>query len=220
MKTQIGLITLLALSACNGSGSPVSNVNALATPTATPTPSVTPSPSPTPYAYNGGTGTAGDPYIVSVADDVQHIADHPAATFSIDRDISLNSYPFQMLPAFSGTLYGNSHQLINLSIVNNSDTTTAAMFTSLSGTVTGITFTNAVMTSQGYAAIVVGDMTSTGRISFCTINGGTVTSTLGGNGFSSGVGRPAYVTKVSGSALVTNTQDVYFNGTHLTGTVN
>lgn len=218
---QVSILSgLVLLAACSGGGDAAPAAESLAAPAPTlapapsptpsaspsPTPSPSPSPSPTPYAYSGGSGTMADPYQISVPEDVQRIADHPAAYFTLKQSINMGSYSFTTIPSFSGTLYGNSYELDNLTISGTGAVT--AMFGTMSGTIVQVKLYNATITGTQYAAAFAG--TLSGLISTCSVTG-TITSPSGGNGFNAGVGVPFYKTK-SGGSVVSSTQDVYFNG--------
>lgn len=220
----------MALSGCGGDGGaavgspqsadlvvvPVASPTPSPSVTPTPSPSVTPTPTPTPtptvtpapYAYGGGNGTIGTPYLLDTQADVQHIADHLDAYFSLTQDINMAGISFAPLGAFSGTLYGHTHHLYNMHIVG-AGTAVAAMFTSVSGTIVQLVLQNVTVTGGGFSAGFAGNLT--GLISTCQITG-TITSPSGGNGDNTGIGNPVYVTVSGGGTVVTTSQNVQFNG--------
>lgn len=186
------------------------------TPSASSSPVSSPSASPSPYVFSGGSGTIGDPYQLETAQDVQSIDQASSKYFTLTQDINMALLGnFRPLNAFSGVIYGNNHHLYNLT-VNTAGSNTAALFTSVSGTLVSLVLQSYHASSQtGYATGFAGHLT--GMLSNCSISG-TITSPLGGNGYNGGIGNPIYVTK-SGSAIINlpafSPISVQFNGNHV-----
>lgn len=191
------------------SSSPAASPSPSATPSPSPTASPSPSPSPTPYAYSGGNGTITTPYLLTLADDVRHIGDNPAAYFSMTQSISFEYEPaMEPLPAFTGILYGHNYELFKIKISSTTAVKTA-LFVSVAGTIVQLRMTQAVITGSQYASGFAGHLT--GMISACAITG-TITSPSGGNGYNTGTGTPIYVTIGASATVPGTTMSVQFNG--------
>lgn len=165
-----------------------------------------------PYSFGGGQGIQSQPYILQNSEDVKHIADFPAAYYWLNNDINMQGVSFSSLPAFSGTIYGNNYRLMNLTITATTGAT-AALFTSVSGTIVQLKLTGVNIVGQAYAAGFAGQLS--GTISACTISG-NITSPSGGNGFNTGVGNSIYVSKTLSGSVVNTAQNVMFNNNHVT----
>lgn len=66
--------------------------------------------------YGGGSGMAGDPYIISNARHLHNIRLNPSSNFKIVSDIDLSDYKWTPVPEFSGCLNGNNHGIKNMSV--------------------------------------------------------------------------------------------------------
>lgn len=135
------------------------------------------------------------------------------------QDIDMSGIAnFRPLAAFSGTIYGNNHQLYNL-VISTAGAAQAGLFTQLSGTIVNLVLSNVTISSQsGYATGFAGVVTGTGLISSCGISG-TIMSPLGGNGFNTGIGNSVYTTLQAGGSVVNTTQAVRFNGNTVNATI-
>ncbi len=82
--------------------------------------------------YSGGTGTAGDPYLISTADDFLAIPDGATAVYKVTADITL---PADYQPkTFAGTLTaGTAADIKTITVAINSETDRAGLFSTLSG---------------------------------------------------------------------------------------
>ncbi len=66
-------------------------------------------------AFQGGEGTAANPYLIATAGDFKQIEQAPAAYYSVVDDVDFMGIPFTGLTAnFSGVLRGNDHVFSNL----------------------------------------------------------------------------------------------------------
>ncbi len=184
------------------------------TTTVTTTTSTTTTTLPAAYAFGGGTGTIGSPYIVQNATDVQHIKDFPAAYFWLNNNVNMAGISFQPIASFSGVFYGNNYELDNLTI-NLAVAGTASFIQSLSGTLVSLKLFAVSISGLNYASGFAGNITASGLISGSSISG-NITSPSGGNGFNTGTGNPTYVSKNPSGSVVTTTQNVTFNGNHVT----
>ncbi|MCX5643386.1 MAG: hypothetical protein NTZ17_01685 [Phycisphaerae bacterium] len=70
--------------------------------------------------YAGGSGTAGDPYLIATAEQLNAIGLHPqdgAKHFRLTADIDMNDLgktPVNLIPTFQGVFDGNDHTIANL----------------------------------------------------------------------------------------------------------
>lgn len=70
-------------------------------------------------AFQGGEGTAENPYLIATAGDFKQIEQAPAAYYSVVDDVDFMGIPFTGLTAnFSGVLRGNDHVFSNLLLSN------------------------------------------------------------------------------------------------------
>lgn len=69
--------------------------------------------------FNGGDGTADNPYQIATVADLQLISQRPSACYVLVDDIDAASYAFTPISNFSGTLDGNGHTVSNLLIDTN-----------------------------------------------------------------------------------------------------
>lgn len=190
---------------------PGSGSSTTTTTTQPPSTTTTTLPPAQPYAFGGGQGTQAQPYILQNASDLRHIADFPSAYYWLNNAINMDNEAFSVLPAFSGTLYGNNYDISNLTITTTGSQT-AALFASVSGTIVQLKLLSLKSSGQGFATGIAGNLT--GTISSCFI-GGTITSPSGGNGYNFGTGNSLYVTKSGAASVVNTTQNVQFNGNHV-----
>ena len=66
-------------------------------------------------AFQGGDGTAANPYLIATAGDFKQIDKAPAAHYSVVDDVDFMGIPFSSLTAnFTGVLHGNNHLFSNL----------------------------------------------------------------------------------------------------------
>lgn len=117
---------------------------------------------------------------------------------------------------FSGILYGNNHSISDVRM-SSSNGATIAFFGAVSGTVVELGLGNLNMSSNGYAAGLVG--TLSGFISGCGV-GGTITSGLGGNGYNTGTGNVLAVTVLNTATIYNSTEGGTFNGNKILATLN
>ncbi len=88
--------------------------------------------------YEGGTGTAADPYQISSTEQMNEIGNNPDdwnKHFILTADIDMNDIAaaeYNIIEAFSGTFDGNNHTISNFKL-----TTTREMYTGLFGSVSG-----------------------------------------------------------------------------------
>lgn len=101
-----------------------------------------------------GSGTESDPYIVTNAQDLQSISSKPSAYYELGNDISLSGVTWTTF-AFSGHLDGKNHVISDLTHTN-------ALFTSFTGEMKDITFSDFEITST-------------------SANSGIVTNSISGN---------------------------------------
>ena len=70
-------------------------------------------------AFQGGEGTADNPYLIATAGDFKQIEQAPAAYYSVVNDVDFMGIPFTGMKAnFTGVLRGNDHVFSNLLLSN------------------------------------------------------------------------------------------------------
>ncbi len=90
--------------------------------------------------FNGGDGTAANPYLISTVGDLQQIKSDVKAYYKLDNDIDASDYTFTTIgDAFSGSLDGDGHTVSHLKVGN--DGYAAGLFETINGgTVKNIDF--------------------------------------------------------------------------------
>ena len=103
------------------------------------------------YAFSGGAGTVSNPYLVSTAEDLQHIASYSSSHFRQINDISLEGIAFSPIctdsTGFTGSYDGNGYAISGLSL-STSGTLYLGLFGVSSGTVKNVTLTDAAITAR------------------------------------------------------------------------
>lgn len=67
-------------------------------------------------SFDGGTGTAADPYRIATVGDLQTIAANPSASYAVVNDFDAANYDFTPIEKFSGVLDGRGHTIKNLTL--------------------------------------------------------------------------------------------------------
>lgn len=101
--------------------------------------------------FAGGDGTAGNPYLIATAGDLQQIASDPAACYKLTADIDAAGFDFYAVSsAFTGTLDGDGHSVDGLNVGSGS------MFSSLGqgAEIKNITFNDPVCGTGSPAFLV------------------------------------------------------------------
>ena len=132
-------------------------------------------------AFSGGSGTAIDPYRISVPNDIYLLSSTPSAwssNFILTNDLELTNFSFQpiatMAAKFNGVFDGNAHTINGL-LISGSTYANAGFFGAVgtNGVVKNLTLTNVIAsltyTSWLYAGIVAGY--NSGSITNCNVNG-------------------------------------------------
>jgi hypothetical protein len=138
-----------------------------------------------------GTGTSGDPFLISTADQLARIAGLVNAGTAVYRsgcyrqtaNINLGVAPYNagagwtpisgnsVAQTFSGTYDGAGYTISNLTI-NRPSTQDQALFASLSGgTVQNVALTNVSINGNSYSAGIAGSISSAATIKNCYVTG-------------------------------------------------
>lgn len=110
--------------------------------------------------FQGGTGTAEDPYLIATAGDLMQISKNPSAHYKLVADISMAHMPSAWTPIdnFSGKLEGNGHSISGLVI--NSNNVNVGLFGNVeNGSISNIVFVNPTIKindNNSYAGILSG----------------------------------------------------------------
>ena len=65
-------------------------------------------------AFSGGSGTEGDPYLISTTEQLNEVRNGSGAHYKLVADIDLSGYNWIPIGIFSGTFDGNNHKIMNL----------------------------------------------------------------------------------------------------------
>jgi hypothetical protein len=125
-------------------------------------------------AYAGGDGSAGNPYQVTTANDVQNVANDLSAHYVQINDIDISHLAFTPIGEpgieFTGSYDGQGYVINGLTIDYDFDGTGLFGYTR-EATLTNITITNAsVYSPMDYAGVLVGDLYK-GTITNCAVHG-------------------------------------------------
>ena len=136
-----------------------------------------------------GIGTADRPYEIETVEHLQNMELYPNAHFTLTADIVLpevgegesNFIPlFSDETMFGGTLDGQGHKIVNLTVYNT-ETFYSGLFSciSASGSVTNLTLENASVSGTNYSGGIAGY--ALGAVTDCTVTGSI--TYLGNNGY-------------------------------------
>jgi hypothetical protein len=117
------------------------------------------------YFSGGGSGTAGDPYLVTTCAQIAEVDTEPAAYYLQTTDIDCTGTT-PVINNFSGEYDGGNYSIDNLTMATSS-TGTALFLTVNGGTIKDINLTNVLVTDN------IGDGDTIGTL-VGTLNGGTV----------------------------------------------
>jgi hypothetical protein len=137
--------------------------------------------------FDGGSGTQGDPYLISTIDQLQSINNN-SAYYKLTTDIDASATAgwnggkgFSPLSWFNGSLDGDGHSISGL-VINQSNKSNMALFTSTgsSALIKDLDLVNVSITGKtGVAALVV---TLAGTVQNVTVSG-----TINGTGYAGGL---------------------------------
>ena len=121
-------------------------------------------------AFSGGSGTVGDPYLVSTAEDFLSVASYPSRYFRQTCDISFAGYTVTPVSSFSGTYDGGGFAITDI-VYNGSQ---RGMFAANKGTIKNLSFRDCDITVNfryvdDYAGGIVG--INNGTVSDCSFDG-------------------------------------------------
>lgn len=127
-------------------------------------------------SYSGGTGTSGDPYLLSTPTDLSLIGANPAAYFRLVNHIDLGSWgnwtPLCLSTPFTGSLDGNGYCIKNLTLAGSYN---VGLFATISG---GCTILHMGIIGAGISITYDGThLYSGGILAGTRTAGGTVTIT-------------------------------------------
>lgn len=166
-----------------------------------------------PYKFSEGNGTLKSPYAIKTVKDLLHIKEKLGAQFSLLNDLDLTGVTLEpigsMTTPFSGVFYGRNKRIDNLKMAAT-DGSTIALFGVVTGTISQLII-SVDITSNGYAAGLVGTLLENGFISGCKVYG-KVTSALGGNGYQTGIGNSMLVSASQSASVYGATVGAIFNG--------
>jgi hypothetical protein len=126
------------------------------------------------YTYSGGSGTSGDPYLISTPDDLNEVRYNLSSHFKQTNDIDMNVSPYNIgngfdpigtsLSAgnyFSGSYDGDYYKIKNL-YINRPSVDNVALFASLNGNavVKKIVLTDVDVTGGNLTAAICGEQSS------------------------------------------------------------
>ena len=131
------------------------------------------------YNFAGGNGSAEDPYQINTSGGLQNIGFYPNAHFVLTADIILpevgecesNFTPLLSDETmFGGTLDGQGHKIVNLTVYNT-ETFYSGLFSCIgsSGSVTNLTLENASVSGSNYIGGIAGH--ALGAVTDCTVTG-------------------------------------------------
>lgn len=130
--------------------------------------------------YGGGSGFAGDPYLISSATHLQELSSNPGdwgKCFRLVTDVDAASYSTGVSIVFAGTFDGGGHTISGLNFV------TGGSYVGLFGKVQGMTarVSNLSLTAPtinvpagNYVGGIAGSLMDGGVIRGCSVTGGTV----------------------------------------------
>ena len=138
---------------------------------------------PTLAQYGGGSGTLGDPYLISTA---KHLRDLTGTAndwdkhFKLTADLNLTD-KLTPIGGFTGTFYGNGHTIAKLKIQSTMDNY-AGLFGIVGNaldpnTIYNLGLINPDVTEDWYVGALVGRLDN-GALSGCYVDGGSVNGTL------------------------------------------
>ncbi|MCD9024643.1 S-layer homology domain-containing protein [Cohnella silvisoli] len=113
--------------------------------------------------FDGGTGTAGDPYLISSAVQFNEIRSYVTSSFKLAADIDLSDYAnwvpignLTLTTRFKGSLDGDGHTITNLAI-NRPTTNYVGLFGYVyGGTIKNLRIAGANITGQNNAGVLAG----------------------------------------------------------------
>jgi hypothetical protein len=148
--------------------------------------------------YSGGSGTAGDPYLISNAADLNTLGDTSAdwsKCFKLTADINMSAYTgtqYKIIgnssPQFTGSFDGDGHKIRNLTYT----TTAATSYVGLFGFTEGATIKNLgledvnISAGGGRTGCLAGD-TNNGTITFCYSTGSVTSNTASSYAYTGGL---------------------------------
>lgn len=167
----------------------------------------------TAYKFSEGNGTLASPYAIKTVEDLKHVKDKLGAQYALINDLDLTGISLEpigdMTKPFSGVFYGRNKSINNFKL-SVTDGTTVALFGVVSGTISQLV-ARVDISSNGYAAGLVGTLINNGFITGCTVYG-KITSSLGGNGFNTGIGNPILVSAAQNASVYGSAFFANFNG--------
>jgi len=137
--------------------------------------------------FAGGSGTQGDPYLVTTADHLTNIRLFPEAHYRQSADIGLSAYQdgegWAPIRDLTGSYDGGGYTISGL-MINRPATDNAGLFAKVTGaTLTNLTLSNPSVTGKSFVGTLVGSISSAAsRVSKIQVRGGSVTGAdhLGG----------------------------------------
>ncbi len=130
--------------------------------------------------FDGGDGTAANPFLISKATQFSKIRDYADKNFKMTADVdmaTLTDPAWTPIPAFSGTIDGGGYQVKNLTYT--SIATKGGIITNNTGNIKNIAFTNIDIKATAAFGVIVGDH-NTGTIENVVVKG-VVSSTYTGD---------------------------------------
>ncbi len=183
----------------------------------------------TPFA--SGNGTAGSPYRICTAAQLEQVRNYSSAEFELASDVDLSGVTFAPIASFAGTFNGGGKTISNFSVSASSGSTGLFAVVNAGAVVKNLALSNALISlngTSGNSGVLAGD--SAGLIENCS-SSGTVTGVFSDNSqFSQAAGGLVGLNNLGGvirgshsSAAVTGTGN-YANpgglvGINLQGTV-
>ena len=124
--------------------------------------------------YSGGSGTAGDPYLVSTPEDFAGLHLYPGKHFRQTCDISMEGHTMTVISSFTGSYDGGGYAISDLTFKGKSDGSLTGIFNKNSGVIKNLAFENCDITlefvyAHTWAGGIVGE--NSGTISDCSFSG-------------------------------------------------
>jgi len=129
--------------------------------------------------YEGGTGTAGNPYLINTAEQMNQIGTNPGdwdKHFELTADIDMNDITetdYNIIETFTGTFDGNDFRISNFSLTSTRQERTG-LFGTVSGTIKDLGLLKANIFAQGRDVGSLTGYLNQGAITNCYAKGAVV----------------------------------------------
>lgn len=144
--------------------------------------------------YGGGSGSSGDPYLISTPANLVELSNTPAdwkwKTYKLTADIDMTGYAFTPIgnstDKFESTLDGNYHKISNLTVTPTGTNDGTGLIGFLGGTVKNLGIVNVNLNVPGTNRVApIAGIFGWGTIENCYSEGGIIN--VGGGGWAGGI---------------------------------